>query len=238
MQRRRNKRVEQADDLGHMAITNTDNLKKESQKPQVTGLTPNYREATAGDVRNPAGLPNEFLNLFEHDASEVILKQGLRHPFGALAIYITTGFVVLLIAGLLGIVLSNPQAILGMSISGSAGSVLALAGLAAVALVVIGGMLAAYVYGKSRLILTNQKVVVVQYHSLFSREVSQLNIAEVEDVNVAQSTLMDRVLKSGTITIETAGEQNNYTLTWVKDPYEFARLTIRAHEGSIAEYGN
>ncbi len=207
-------------------------------EPVITGDTPNYREDPHGTAENRANVPKEFLKLFESDASEIILEQGLRHPFMIYAIYVVTAFVVILITTLMGAVLVNPKDLIGTNISANAASIIALIAMFAAVFSILVGVLSAYLYGKSRLILTNQKIVLIHYHSLFSREVSQLNIADVEDVNVLQPTIIDRLAKSGTITIETAGEQTNYTLTWINKPFDFAKHAIQAHEGSIAEYGN
>jgi hypothetical protein len=216
--------------LGKPAVAKSShsNQTNQSNHPSPTGLTPNYQEDTSGRVEDRAGVPQEFLNIFEHDPSEIILKQGLRHPFMVYAIYGVTVFVVILITSLMGFILVNPKAIVGTGISESTATVIALVSILGAAFAILIGILSAYLYGKSRLILTNQKIVLIKYHSLFSREVSQLNISDVEDVNVAQPTILDRLMKSGTITIETAGEQTNYSLTWVKKPYEFANQSIQA----------
>lgn len=202
--------------------------------------TPNYGEIPADDSdNNLAGVSPEFLHLFEHDASEKIVYQSKRHPIGVVVIYAmsaigviaTSLFYLMLVTG------DTATGTLGMNSS----SVAAVGGLVLLILLIMilgVGYAAAHVYKKSRLILTNQKVVLIQYHSLVSREVSQLNIGEVEDVNVSQPSLLDRIFKTGRVTIETAGEQNNYVLTQVENPYEFARRTIQMHEGAIAEYGN
>jgi hypothetical protein len=202
--------------------------------------TPNYGENTgAAESQNLAGVPDEFLHLFEHDPSEAIVYQATRHPIGVFAIFAMGGVAALLVILGYSFLIADPSffSSLGMS-SGNVSAVGALITLVLLVLVVGISLLAAHVYKKSRLILTNQKVVFIQYHSLIAREISQLNIGEVEDVNVSQPTLFDRIFKTGKVTIETAGEQNNYVLTQVEKPYEFARLTIQMHEGSIAEYGN
>ncbi len=202
--------------------------------------TPNYGETKKdGESKNLAGVSDEFLHLFEHDSSEVILLQATRHPIGVFAIFSMAGLSAIVIITLYVFLISDSSILSSLGIS-SAG-IGAVGGLVAIILLsVIAGVsfVAAHVYKKSRIILTNQKVVLIQYHSLISREVSQLNIGEVEDVNVSQPTLLDRIFKTGKVTIETAGEQNNYMLTQVEKPYEFAQKTIQMHEGSIAEYGN
>ncbi len=212
----------------------------ETQELRDDFQTPNYGEDNGRDTsQNLAGVPEEFLALFEHDPSEVIVYQAVRHPIGAVAIFAMAGIAALVVVAFYAFLVTDT------SLSGSLGlssvGVSAVGGLITlVLLLVIAGisLLAAYVYRKSRIILTNQKVVLIQYHSLIAREVSQLNIGEVEDVNVAQPSILDRIFKTGRVTIETAGEQNNYVLTQVEKPYKFAQKTIQMHEGSIVEYGN
>lgn len=211
-------------DLGDIAVDASDN--PEPQKK------PHSQAHKTAEVK----IPEEFLHLFEHDDDEQILAQALRHPFGVYAIYATVGLVIIIVMSILGILVANPTEIIGTELSNSTAGALAFAGVLFVSMAAIGGMLSAYVYKKSRLILTNQKLVLIQYHSLFSREVSQLNIVEIEDINVSQPTIIDRIVKTGTITIETAGEQDNYVLSWIETPFEFARLTVQAREAAGSGY--
>jgi len=222
---------------------NSDGLQHagESGDPLRPGFqTPNYGEnGDSGKDQNLAGVSEEFLHLFEHDPSEAIVYQATRHPIGAITIFAMGGIAAFLIIVAFVFFVSDASffSSVGMNSTNATavGSLVAIVLLAVIAAVTF---LSSYIYKKSRIILTNQKVVLIQYHSLIAREVSQLNIGEVEDVNVSQPTLLDRIFKTGRITIETAGEQNNYVLTQVENPYEFAKLTIQMHEGSIAEYGN
>ncbi|MFO0971175.1 MAG: PH domain-containing protein [Candidatus Saccharimonadales bacterium] len=202
--------------------------------------TPNYGEANGRTTsQNLAGVPEEFMGLFEHDPSEVIVHQATRHPIGVLAIFVMAGAAALVVIATYLFFATDSS--LGSSLGINPANVGAVAGLVTLMLlIVIAGVsfLAAYVYRKSRIILTNQKVVLIQYHSLIAREVSQINIGEVEDVNVSQPALLDRIFKTGRVTIETAGEQNNYVLDQVEKPYDFAQKTVQMHEGSVVEYGN
>lgn len=223
----------------------TTSHKKAQPEPAPTQIrkdfqTPNYGETTGRDKsQNLAGVSEEFLHLFEHDPSEVIVYQAKRHPIGVVVIFLMAGLAAALIIAAYGFLLTDSSFLNTFGFTSAAtGAVGGLIAVVLLALIAGISLLAAYVYKKSRLILTNQKVVLIQYHSIIAREISQLNIGEVEDVNVAQPTLLDRIFKTGRITIETAGEQNNYVLTQVEKPYEFARLTIQMHEGSIVEYGN
>jgi len=202
------------------------------------GINPNYQEDVTGESQNKAGVPKEFLGLFEHDPSEVLLLQALKHPIGRVGIYLLAIISIALVMGGAGIILGDSKSFGVSGLSAGSKGIGAFVALVVSAVIAVVALAAATVYSKSRMILTNQKLVFIQYHSLLSREVSQLNIGEVEDVNVAQRSVPDRIFKKGTITVETAGEQNNYVFTSVANPHDFAQLTIQAHEGSIAEYGN
>lgn len=224
-----------AEEAGEQAIYGAEHA---GQQQQYTGLTPNYREDDNGGYQDRVGVGKEYTDLFELDSSEVILAQATRHPFGMFVIYGVGAVLVLVLSVFAGFASVNSKALLGPGVTTNTVTGIVLVCLIIMLLTSLGAILAAQVYMRSRMILTNQKIVLIQYHSLFSREVSQLNISDVEDLNVSQPQIIDRILRSGTVTIETAGEQNNYTLTWIKDPYEFTKKSIQAHEGSIAEYGN
>lgn len=203
-----------------------------------SGITPSYRSTKTGESQNLAGVPEEFMKLFEHDPSEIIMREALKHPIGNLVIYTLALLVIMTLLGSASLFITDSEILGEFNLSPGAR---ALGGLGAVVLAVIVAALAyaaTVVYSKSRMILTNQKLVYIRYHSLFSRDVSQLNIGEVQDVSVTQHSIWDRIFKMGSITVETAGEQNNYVFTHVANPHKFAHLTIQAHEGSIAEYGN
>ena len=225
--------------LGVKAVDKADDPEEPAFNPQAP--TPNYGEAGAGmhSGKNVAGVPDEFLKLFEHDPSEVIMMQTTRHWIGIAGIYGGTLLAVLLIIASYAFLVGDNSFTESVGVSKSA--VASIGGLITLLLAsVIGlvGIVAGYVYKKSRLILTNQKVVFINYHSLISRQISQLNIGEVEDVSVVQPTLIHRIFKTGIITIETAGEQHNYKFNYAQNPHDFAHRTIQAHEGTIKEYGN
>ncbi len=224
-------------------LSQADSANKQPINPTIAtkvadGSTPNYLGNRSGETQNLAGVPAEFMGLFEHDPSEVILYQALRHPAGVYFIYGAGIGAVILIVLLMGVIASDTSGTFGTGLSSNFFSVMVLVGILFIAITAGVSLAAAYIYKKSRMILTNQKLVFIQYHSIFSREVSQLNIGDVEDVNVAQKTIWDRILKTGNITIETSGEQNNNVMSHVQDPHGFAQKAIRAHEGLIAEYGN
>ena len=105
-------------------------------------------------------------------------------------------------------------------------------------LVLVGGYIAAWVYMRSSIILTSEKIVQLIQRNIFDRKVSQLSIGDVQDVTVIQKGILSRIFKYGTLIVETAGEQANYTFNYVPFPYECSKEIVGAHERSLQLYGN
>lgn len=254
MDNSKNSKKQAATKLGVTAVDKADDPEESNPHPSGANQTassnpnnpgdystPNYGEGGPGmhSGKNLAGVPDEYLQLFEHDPSEVIMMQSTKHPVGLVGIYGGAFLAVILIVATYSFFALDDGLLASMNISKS--SAVAFGGLITLLLSTITAIIAAiagYVYKKSRLILTNQKVVYINYKSLISRQISQLNIGEVEDVSVIQPSLIHRIFKTGIITVETAGEQHNYKFSNAVDPYNFAHRTIQAHEGTIKEYGN
>ena len=125
--------------------------------------TPNYGEtAPEGQQQNVAGVPEEFLHLFEHDDNEVMLDQAVRHPIGVISIFAFAGITIFMI--IVGLIFLGTDTSLVSSLGLDVASVMGIGGVVAIVLIVLiagGAAIAANVYKKSRLILTNQKIVVI-----------------------------------------------------------------------------
>ncbi len=220
----KNRVVKQMKDLGDVALGDPiEHVVQDSRGPEK----PPRLDIT---VDNRAEVPEEFLHMFEHDSHETVLKQAVRHPYGVYVIYGVSALVVMITALLIGFLSADSAALFGTELSANTKVLMVMAGLIVFVITGLGGILSAYVYQKSRIILTTQKLVFIKYNSIFSRKISQLNLEEISDVNVSQPTIIDRVVKTGTITIETAGETATYPLTWVKDPYDFANAAVQIRE--------
>ena len=187
-------------------------------------------------IDNRADVPDEFLHMFEHDMGESVLKQAVRHPYGVYAIYSVVALVVIIVALMVGFLSADSAAVFGTELSANAKLFMVFSGVIIFIIAGIGGVLSAYVYQKSRIILTSQKIVFIKYNSVFSRKISQLNLDEISDVNISQPTIIDRIIKTGTITIETAGETATYPLTWVINPYDFANAAVQVRELVQSKY--
>ncbi len=179
-------------------------------------------------------------SLIEFSNGEVVLCEIRKHPIG----YVGIAIIGILIASFVFLV----SYFAGGWISANLAEETELMPQIEQVAVIIGGVLSLlclvmtvismYLYGSDRIIATNQKVAQVLYKSIFSRKVSQLDIADVQDVTVTQDGILAHAFNYGTLVIETAGEQQNYTFTHTPEPVRFSKIIIDAHEKNVAQHGN
>lgn len=181
-----------------------------------------------------------LLGMIEFDDNEKIVCEIRKHPFGLFVIEASGFFVaaiVLLTCIAAGSLISGDILPGGVS-AGQVQALLAIAGIVAAGLIVIGTLISAHIYKSNVILVTNEKIAQVLYHNLIHRTISQLSIGDIQDVTVRQNSLFARLFKYGTLIIETAGEQQNLTFTYVPMPYEAARGIVGAHELNLKEHGN
>ncbi len=92
------------------------------------------------------------------------------------------------------------------------------------------------VYKSNQLVVTNENIIQVLQFSLFNRQVSQLNLAKIQDVSVDQKGIVQTFLNYGTIEIETAGEAANFKFPYAEDPNRIAKIIIEAHEDYLRRH--
>lgn len=185
-------------------------------------------------------LGRQYFNLIEFDDAEEILLEIRKHIFGQIIIILTGIFVMVAItAAMIGLALATREdSLLGGTGSSEYQGVMVLIGFLLTIFAGIGMLIGVYLYRSNVVFITNQKIAQVLYLTIFNRKISQLNIGDVQDVTVSQNGFTARLFNYGTLVIETAGEQNNYTFTYVPNPYESSKTIILAHERNIALYGN
>jgi uncharacterized membrane protein YdbT with pleckstrin-like domain len=83
--------------------------------------------------------------------------------------------------------------------------------------------IAAYIDRSNRLILSSENVTLVNQVGLFNKKVSELVMSNIEDVTVQKSGILPTIFNYGTVVIETAGEQNNFTFKYVGNPDAYAK---------------
>lgn len=183
----------------------------------------------------------DHLHLFEHDDQEVIIGESGRHPIGVIVIFLNGLFLLFLVLTFLFFSISQQDSFLdrfSTTENLDASGPLTLIAFFLAFLLTVGTFLAAYVYVHNYIILTNRKVVLISTRNIFARRISQLSIGDVQDVTIAQDTLLSRIFKYGTVNIETAGEQANFSFAYAATPFDCAKAIVDAHEKNLELYGN
>jgi uncharacterized membrane protein YdbT with pleckstrin-like domain len=124
----------------------------------------------------------------------------------------------------------------GESFGGSGSMPLAALGLLAVLAL---GFLLAYtswwVYRQNRLIVTDKNLYQVTQNSLFSRQVAQFSLERLQDVSASQNGFFASMFDYGDVTIETAGEEDNFIFHSAPQPQKLAGWIMSCHKRAIAE---
>lgn len=181
----------------------------------------------------------KYFKLIEFDPTEQLVMEIRKDPFGLFLILATGAFVMLSLALATGFLLDFDGAglISGDSLDGLRPLFVMLA-----FFVILGTAIAtfigAFLYRSNVIFVTTDKIAQVLYVSLFNRKISQLSIGDVQDVTVTQKGILAHIFNYGTLVIETAGEQANYTFSFVPDPYVVSQAIVGAHETNLQEFGN
>jgi hypothetical protein len=182
------------------------------------------------------------LNRTEFDENEKLHLEVRKHPIGLFMIYLAGALSILAVFGLMVIgAAAFDFTSVGEDVGITGGSLQAIiiaVGFFLTVFAVIITAVAAFIYTHNVLIVTSEKIVQQLYLSLFNKKISQLSIADVQDSTVRQQGIIAHIFNYGTVTIETAGEQSNYTFTFVPNPYEVSKALVGAHEADAALHGN
>lgn len=103
----------------------------------------------------------------------------------------------------------------------------------AVAFLVFVLFVATYIYRQSRLLVTDKNLIQVTQRGLFSRKVSRLSMANVEDASAEQRGILATILNYGVLTVQTAGERENFVFSYCPNPDKYASGIIEAHQAYV-----
>lgn len=183
-------------------------------------------------------LGRKFFDMLEYDENEELIMDVRKHPFGLFVVEVT-GFFITLVVTIVPVVLAYNLTTVTVD-EGSTGmkTLLILFGLFMGLLALAGTFIAAVLYQNNVIYITSEKLAQIRYLSLFNRKISQLSIGDVQDVSVQQRGLFAHWFNYGTLVVETSGEQQNYTFTYVPAPYQVSRAIVGAHEENLKLYGN
>jgi hypothetical protein len=148
---------------------------------------------------------------------EKVICEISRHPIGLFVMYAVGGGLLLVIAGASFFLVQQLAASL---------SIITLACL------VVGGFLflASKIYWDNYWVVTSDSLTQMTRTSLFDKEACQLSLANLEDVSAHQEGMWAHLFHYGTISAETAGATDKFTMTFCPNPTPFAQKILAARE--------
>lgn len=175
----------------------------------------------------------QVFKLIEFDADEKLLFEVRKHWFGLFLIYLFgTSVTLFSLVAAVGVAAAQSRDIDAVRMP-----ILLLSLVLALASTVFTAI-GAYLYKSNVILVTNEKLAQLLAYGIFQRKISQLSIGDVQDVTVRQHGILAHAFNYGTIVIETAGEQANYTFSFAPDPYGAAKAIVNAHEENLKLHGN
>ncbi len=175
--------------------------------------------------------PSEVRSMDNIDPNEHILAIAYQHPFALILMFIAV-FISFLVAMLIiGFLLPT---VFG---STTAYALVALfAGVSIILLCLIIAV-ATFVYRQSRLTVTDRNVIQVLQQGVYNRKVSQISLANVEDVTSHKKGFFANMFNFGTVKIETAGEQANFVFSFCPDPNKVSKIILDAKDDFLIATG-
>lgn len=208
-----------------------------SSIPQNQGQQPRIPHTPDRGMSNLSHVGKKYFHLIEFDDDEELLAEIRKHPFG-LFIILASGLFIALTVFAATVAFASSSFLESVGFGGTSNSVVVFVGFIFAVIVAVGTLIFAELYRNNVVYVTNEKIAQILYITLFNRKISQLNIGDVQDVTVSQRGIFQHLFNFGTLVVETAGEQQNYTFTYTPKPYETSKTIIMAHENNVKLYGN
>jgi membrane protein YdbS with pleckstrin-like domain len=166
------------------------------------------------------------------DNDEQVLCDARQHPFGIIVVYLLCSIGI--VGAFVMVALYVPDT---FGSSAQMYSIIALISIIVGIFLVIAMGVATYVYKQSRLTVTSKNVIQVMQGGLFTRKVSQISLANVEDVTSEQKGALAQIFGFGTLKIETAGEQINFVFNYAPQPTRIAKIILGAKDDFLLQTG-
>ncbi len=166
-------------------------------------------------------------DILDIDPNEKIIFNEKRHPIGMIEIFLGAFAAIAMLLGAMYFVI-NKKADVGLEDFGN-GIIMLVFGAVIVFIFAIAAI-AIKIYRTNQLVLTNENILQILQFGLFNRQISQLNLAKIQDVSADKVGILASMFSYGTVEIETAGEAANFRFTYARNPDRLSKQIIEAHE--------
>jgi len=163
------------------------------------------------------------------EEGEIIIREIKRHPIRLIPIFAGGLIAVIAILALQFVILNNPGFVTTENLPFGVATI-NLVFLVMIVLIVAFTLILASVDWANELVVTSENIIQVLQFTPFNRQVSQINLAKIQDVSVRQSGVFPSLFNYGSISIETAGEAANFYFRYAMDPTIAARVIVEAQE--------
>lgn len=210
--------------IGAMAVIHAD---EPAAPPAAEPAVPPHKASKIGAF----AIAKTDENLLE--PGEHLVTVVRRHPIGIVGIYAE------MLVGIFGVIALVLLAIFSFfkTLSGSDKGLIGALAIFVVGFMVILLVISTVVYHRCRLIVSDKSVIQVLQKALFNRKISRLSMSNVEDVNVEQQGILPSMFNYGTLTIQTAGEEDNFVFPFCPDPDNYANRILEARQQFVRAYG-
>lgn len=82
-------------------------------------------------------------------------------------------------------------------------------------------------------IITDRRIVDIAQNGFFKREISELNLRQIQDVSAQVDGVFATLLHYGNVNIQTAGEREIFSFESIPHPYEISKQILDIHEKYI-----
>ena len=160
------------------------------------------------------------------EPGECVITVVHRHPIGIIAIYLVT---LIGVIALIALVMFTGASFFS-NLSPQAYRLFLAGVIVAITLLALVLFVATYIYRQSRLIVSDKSLVQIIQRGLFVRKVSRLSMSNVQDVSADHNGFLPTILGYGTLTVETAGEEDNFVFAYCPTPDTYAERILEARE--------
>jgi hypothetical protein len=164
---------------------------------------------------------------------EYVISAVRRHPIGLLRIWFAALVIIFALLALLVMFVSPDGAAQDVFTSTDVSAVqsAAIAGLGIMTvLVILGAMVATYVYNANRFFLTNESVIQEIQTSLFSKREQTVSLANIEDASFHQGGIIPSIFDYADIRLSTEGDETTYRFSYASHPKRQISLLNNAVE--------
>jgi uncharacterized membrane protein YdbT with pleckstrin-like domain len=86
-------------------------------------------------------------------------------------------------------------------------------------------------------IITSERLIDIDQIGLFTRHIAELEYANIQDVSSQTNGFIQTIFHFGNVEVQTAGEEENFTLDNVHEPSDIARKISECREGRSQKVG-